>query len=143
MNDLERDLRDVLGEDARRVPTPTSAPEGLRRSVRRRQAVFGGLVGLAGDRDRRGRRGGSDDAAPGSKRPSGRRGIDDDQRHPQRDHDHVPADLAPDRPGHGRSQRVPDDGRVTAPRIVLALAPMEAPETSGAPVGPGAMPLRC
>ena len=47
MNDLERDLRDVLGEDARRVPTPTSAPEGLRRSVRRRQAVFGGVVGLS------------------------------------------------------------------------------------------------
>jgi len=48
VNDLERDLRDVLGEDARRVPTPTSAPEGLRRSVRRRQAAFGGLVTLAG-----------------------------------------------------------------------------------------------
>ena len=47
MNDLERDLRDVLGEDARRVPTPTSAPEGLRRSVHRRQAVFAGLVGLS------------------------------------------------------------------------------------------------
>ena len=47
MNDLERDLRNVLDEDARRVPTPTSAPEGLRRSVRRRQAVFGGVVGLS------------------------------------------------------------------------------------------------
>ena len=47
MNDLERDLREVLDEDARRVPTPTSAPEGLRRSVRRRQAVFGSLVGLS------------------------------------------------------------------------------------------------
>ena len=47
MNDLERDLRDVLGEDARRVPTPTSAPKGLRRSVRRRQAVFGSVVGLS------------------------------------------------------------------------------------------------
>ena len=47
MNDLERDLRDVLDEDARRVPTPTSAPEGLRRSVRRRQAVFGSVVGLS------------------------------------------------------------------------------------------------
>ena len=47
MNDLERDLRNVLDEDARRVPTPTSAPEGLRRSVRRRQAVFGSLVGLS------------------------------------------------------------------------------------------------
>jgi hypothetical protein len=48
VNDLERDLRDVLDEDARRVPTPASAPEGLLRSVRRRQAVFVGLVGLAG-----------------------------------------------------------------------------------------------
>jgi hypothetical protein len=47
VNDLERDLRKVLDEDARRVPTPISAPEGLRRSVRRRQAVFGGLVGLS------------------------------------------------------------------------------------------------
>jgi hypothetical protein len=48
VNDLERDLRKVLDEDARRVPTPISAPEGLRRSVRRRQAVFGGAVALAG-----------------------------------------------------------------------------------------------
>jgi hypothetical protein len=47
VNDLERDLREVLHEDARSVPTPISAPEGLRRSVRRRQAVFGGLVGLS------------------------------------------------------------------------------------------------
>jgi hypothetical protein len=48
VNDLERDLREVLHEDARRVPTPASAPEGLRRSVRRRQVVFGGAVALAG-----------------------------------------------------------------------------------------------
>jgi hypothetical protein len=48
VNDLERDLREALDEDARRVPTPISAPEGLRRSVRRRQAVFVGLMGLAG-----------------------------------------------------------------------------------------------
>ena len=68
-----------------------------------------------GDRDRRGSRGGSDDAAPGAKQPSGRRGADDDERDPQRDHDHVPADLAPDRPRHGRAERVPHDGRVTAP----------------------------
>jgi hypothetical protein len=47
VNDLERDLRKVLDEDARHVPTPISAPEGLRRSVRRRQAVFGGVVGLS------------------------------------------------------------------------------------------------
>jgi hypothetical protein len=48
VNDLERDLRNVLDEDARLVPTPISAPDGLRRSVRRRQAVFGGAVALAG-----------------------------------------------------------------------------------------------
>ncbi len=48
MNDLEHDLREVLDEDARRVPTPASAPEGLRRSARRRQALFGGAVALAG-----------------------------------------------------------------------------------------------
>jgi hypothetical protein len=47
VNDLERDLQAVLQEDARRVPTPTSAPEGLRRSARRRQTVFGSLVGLS------------------------------------------------------------------------------------------------
>ena len=47
MNDLERDLQEMLHEDARRVPTPTSAPEGLRRSARRRQTVFGSLVGLS------------------------------------------------------------------------------------------------
>jgi hypothetical protein len=47
VNDLERDLQAVLQDDARRVPTPNSAPEGLRRSVRRRQAVFGSLVGLS------------------------------------------------------------------------------------------------
>jgi hypothetical protein len=47
VNELERDLQQVLHEDARRVPTPTSAPEGLRRSVRRRQAMFGSVVGLS------------------------------------------------------------------------------------------------
>jgi hypothetical protein len=48
VNDLERDLREVLHEDARHVATPASAPEGLRRSARRRQVVFVGLVGLGG-----------------------------------------------------------------------------------------------
>lgn len=48
MNDLERDLRELFNEDARRVPTPATAPKGLRRSARRRQAVFGGGVALAG-----------------------------------------------------------------------------------------------
>ena len=47
MNDLERELREVLDEDARRVPTPSAPPERLARSVRRRQSVFVGLVGLA------------------------------------------------------------------------------------------------
>jgi hypothetical protein len=47
VNDLEHDLREVLDEDARRVQTPISAPEGLRRSIRRRQALFGGVVGLS------------------------------------------------------------------------------------------------
>ncbi len=48
MNDLERDLREVFHDDARRVPTPDLGARGLRRSARRRQAVFVGLVGLAG-----------------------------------------------------------------------------------------------
>jgi len=47
MNDLERDLREVLHEDARRVPTPATAPEGLSRATHRRQAVSVGLMGLA------------------------------------------------------------------------------------------------
>ena len=47
MNDLERDLREVLHEDARRVRTPASPPGGLRRSARRRQVVFAGVVGLS------------------------------------------------------------------------------------------------
>ena len=34
MNDLERDLRELFNEDARRVPTPATAPKGLRRSAR-------------------------------------------------------------------------------------------------------------
>jgi hypothetical protein len=48
VNDLERDLRELFHEDARRVPALASAPEGLRRSARRRQAVFAGMLGLAG-----------------------------------------------------------------------------------------------
>jgi hypothetical protein len=48
VNDLERDLRELFQDDARRVPAPAAAPEGLRRSARRRQAVFGGLAGFAG-----------------------------------------------------------------------------------------------
>jgi hypothetical protein len=48
VNDLERDLRELFHEDARLVPAPVSAPKGLRRSARRRQAVFAGLLGVAG-----------------------------------------------------------------------------------------------
>jgi hypothetical protein len=46
VNDLERDLRDLLTGDAEHVSTPASAPEGLRRRARLGQAAFASLSGL-------------------------------------------------------------------------------------------------
>ena len=143
MNDLERDLRDVLGEDARRVPTPTSAPEGLRRSVRRRQAVFGGLVGLAAIAIVAGVVAGATMLLPvQSDRPADvgptttngtLNGIT--ITYPQTWHL-----IDPDTVGLNGS---PTMGESPLPRIVLALAPMEAPETFGCPgrAGGDAAPL--
>jgi hypothetical protein len=48
VNDLERDLRDLLRDDAHNVPAPARAPEGLRRDARRRQFGFAALAGLGG-----------------------------------------------------------------------------------------------
>jgi hypothetical protein len=44
VNDLERDLRDLLRDDAHRVPAPTEAPRGLRRAARWRQTGFVAFV---------------------------------------------------------------------------------------------------
>ena len=145
MNDLERDLRDVLDEDARRVPTPTSAPEGLRRSVRRRQAVFGGLVGLAGLAIVAGIVAGATMLLPVRSSRSGRRsgpttttgtlnGIT--ITYPQTWHL-----IDPDTAGLNGS---PTMGESPLPRIVLALAPIGGSRDLRVPrSGRGAMPLRC
>jgi hypothetical protein len=131
VNDLERDLRDVLGEDARRVPTPTSAPEGLRRSVRRRQAVFAGLVGLsavvvvagvvAGAGLLLSKPGGT---VPAAETTTGTlNGIT--ITYPQAWHL-----IDPDEAALNGS---PTMGESPLPRIVLALAPTQAPEAFGCP----------
>jgi hypothetical protein len=46
VNDLERDLRQLLSDDAEHVPTPASAPEGLRRRARLGQAAFAAFTGI-------------------------------------------------------------------------------------------------
>lgn len=133
MNDLERDLRDVLGEDARRVPTPTSAPEGLRRSVRRRQAVFGGVVGLTALAIVAGVVAGAsmllptqDTRQPIGQGPTTTGTLDGITiTYPQAWHL-----IDPDTAGLNGS---PMMGESPLPRIVLALAPSGAPETFGCP----------
>jgi hypothetical protein len=133
VNDLEHDLRDVLHEDARSVTTPISAPEGLRRSVRRRQAVFVGLVGLAGAAVVAGivagattllpLQRGPEPAVPGTTTTGTLNGIT--ITYPQSWHL-----IDPDTAGLNGSPQMSES---PIPRIVLALAPMEAPETFGCP----------
>ena len=133
MNDLEHDLRDVLHEDALRVPAPGVAPEGLSRSARRRQAVFVGLVGLAGVAVIAGifvgattllsHQTGPNPAAEGPKTTGTMNGIT--ITYPQSWHL-----IDPDRAALNGS---PMMGESPLPRIVLALAPNEAPETFGCP----------
>jgi hypothetical protein len=137
VNDLERDLREVLHDDARRVPTPASAPEGLSRSAHRRQAVFVGLLGLAGAAVVAGivagattllsMEGGREPAALGAKTTGTLNGIT--ITYPQAWHL-----IDPDTAGLNGS---PTMGESPLPRIVLALAPTEAPETFGCPGGVG------
>ena len=115
MNDLERDLRQVLDEDARRVPTPTSAPEGLRRSARRRQVVFGGAVALAGLAVVAGIVAGATTLVSLRSGPEPAAQGPTTTRHDERHHDHLSGGVAPDRPRRSRAERVPDDGRVAAP----------------------------
>ncbi len=133
MNDLERDLRDVLDEDARRVATPASAPEGLRRSAHRRQAVFVGLVGLAGAAVVAGiiagatsllsLQSGPEPAGQGPTTTGTLNGIT--ISYPESWHL-----IDPDTAGLNGS---PTMGESPLPRIVLALTPTEAPETFGCP----------
>lgn len=139
MNDLEHDLREVLDEDARRVPTPTSAPEGLRRSVRRRQAVFVGLMGLAGAAVVAGVIAGATTLLPlesapkpaalGPKATGTLNGIT--ITYPQ-----AWSLIDPDTAGLNGS---PSMAEVPLPRIVLALAPSDPGATFGCPgLGGGA-----
>lgn len=133
MNDLEHDLREVLDEDARRVPTPISAPGGLRRSVRRRQAVFGGLMGLAGAAVVAGivvgattllsLQGGPSPAAQGPTTTGTLNGIT--ITYPQAWHL-----IDPDTAGLNGSPQMSES---PLPRIALALSPTQAPETFGCP----------
>ena len=132
MNDLERDLREVLHEDARHVATPASAPEGLRRSARRRQVVFVGLVGLAGAAVVAGIVAGATTLLPLQRGPepavpgtttSTLNGIT--ITYPRSWHL-----IDPDTAGLNGSPQMSES---PLPRIVLALAPTEAPETFGCP----------
>jgi hypothetical protein len=132
VNDLEHDLREVLDEDARRVPTPISAPEGLRRSVRRRQAVVGGVVGLSALAVVAGIVAGATTLLPvGSSQPASEgptttgtlNGIT--ITYPQ-----AWSLIDPDEAGLNGSSMMAE---VPLPRIVLALAPTDAGETFGCP----------
>jgi hypothetical protein len=133
VNDLERDLREVLDEDARRVPTPISAPDGLRRSARRRQALFGGAVALAGLAVVAGivagattllsLENGPEPAAIGPQTTGTLNGIT--ITYPQSWHL-----IDPDTAGLNGS---PTMGESPLPRIVLALAPTDPGATFGCP----------
>ena len=132
MNDLERDLREVLDEDARSVPTAISAPEGLRRSVRRRQAVFGGLIALSALAIVAGVVVGTSMLLPArSNRPAGvgpattgtLNGIT--ITYPQ-----AWSLIDPDKAGLNGSASMAE---VPLPRIMLALAPTDPGETFGCP----------
>jgi len=134
VNDLERDLREVFNDDALRVPTPATAPEGLRRSARRRQAVFGGAVALAGLAVVVGivagattllssSQSGPEPAAVGPTTTGTMNGIT--ITYPE-----AWALIDPDKAALNGS---PTMGESPLPRIVLALAPTEKPETFGCP----------
>jgi hypothetical protein len=133
VNDLERDLREVLDEDARRAATPVSAPKGLRRSVRRRQAVFVGLMGLAGAAVVAGivagattllsLQSGPNPAAQGPTTTGTLNGIT--ITYPQ-----AWSLIDPDEAGLNGSSMMAE---VQLPRIILALAPTDPGKTFGCP----------
>jgi hypothetical protein len=134
VNDLERDLREVFHDDALRVPTPATAPNGLRRSARRRQAVFGGAVALAGLAVVVGivagatsllssSQSGPEPAALGPTTTGTMNGIT--ITYPE-----AWALIDPDKAALNGS---PTMGESPLPRIILALAPTGRPETFGCP----------
>jgi hypothetical protein len=132
VNDLERDLREVLHDDARSVRTPISAPEGLRRSVRRRQAVFGGLVGLSALAIVAGVVAGATMLLPvRSSQPAGEGPVTTGTlngitiTYPQ-----AWSLIDPDEAGLNGSDSMAE---VPLPRIMLALAPTDPGETFGCP----------
>jgi hypothetical protein len=133
VNDLERDLREVFHDDALRVPTPATAPEGLRRSARRRQAVFGGAIALAGLAVVAGvvagattllsRQTAPEPGALGPKATGTMNGVT--ITYPEAWHLIDPETAGLNGPG--------SMGESPLPRIVLALAPTDATETFGCP----------
>jgi hypothetical protein len=133
VNNLEHDLREVLDEDARRVPAPAVAPAGLSRSARRRQAVFVGLVGLAGAAVIAGivagattllsLQTGTEPAAEGPTTTGTLNGIT--ITYPQ-----AWSLIDPDEAGLNGS---PTMGESPLPRIILALAPTDPGATFGCP----------
>jgi hypothetical protein len=132
VNDLERDLREVLHEDARSVTTPISAPEGLRRSVRRRQAVFGGVVGLSALAIVAAFVAGATMLLPvSSSQPAGEGPVTTGTlngitiTYPQ-----AWSLIDPDKAGLNGSASMAE---VQLPRIMLALAPTDPGETFGCP----------
>jgi hypothetical protein len=132
VNDLERDLREVLHEDARSVPTPISAPEGLHRSVRRRQAVFGGVVGLSALAIVAGIVAGATMLLPvRSSQPAGEGPVTTGTlngitiTYPQ-----AWSLIDPDKAGLNGSASMAE---ASLPRIMLALAPGDSGETFGCP----------
>jgi hypothetical protein len=142
VNDLERKLREVLDEDARRVPTPSSAPERLARSVHRRQSVFVGVVGLSALAIVAAIVAGATmllpvrSSQPAVEGPMTTGTLDGVTiTYPSAWHL-----IDPDRAGLNGSPMMSES---PLPRIVLALAPTEAPETFGCPgrVGGGTAPL--
>jgi hypothetical protein len=132
LNNLERDLREVLHDDARSVRTPISAPEGLRRSVRRRQAVFGGLVGFSALAIVAGVVAGATMLLPvRSSQPAGEGPVTTGTlngitiTYPQ-----AWSLIDPDEAGLNGSDSMAE---VPLPRIMLALAPTDPGETFGCP----------
>ena len=132
MNDLERDLREVFRDDALRVPTPATAPEGLRRSARRRQAVFGGAVALAGLAVVAGIVAGATTllSSQSDPEPAAQPTTSGTMHGITITYPESWALIDPDKAALNGS---PMMGESPLPRIVLALAPSEEPETFGCP----------
>jgi len=134
VNDLERDLRELLDDDARRVSTPVAAPEGLHRSARRRQVLFAGVVGLAGIAIIAGIVAGAslllplrNEGQPAVEGPKATTGTMNGITITYPESWQL---IDPDTAALNGS---PTMGESPLPRIVLAIAPTEKPETFGCP----------